>query len=183
MNTASARPTGWAIKGAAALLCLTVMGCDPQALKEGLGFGRQAPDEYQVVERAPLSVPPDFHLRPPRPGAARPQETDIRELAERILMGRGKPKPARERSPGELALLDRAGAAKAEPNIRQTISRENGGPAVESDGFVDNLMFWDQPEADATLVDPIGESARLRKNADEGRPVTDGETPTLGSDE
>ena len=58
-----------------------------------------------------------------------------------------------------------------------------GGPAVESDGFVDDLLCWDQPEADATLVDPVGESARLRKNADEGRPVTDGETPTLGSDE
>ena len=182
MSMASARPTGWAIKGAGALLCLTVMGCDTQALKEGLGFGRQAPDEYQVVERAPLSLPPDFQLRPPRPGAARPQETDIRELAERVLMGRGKPKPARERSPGELALLGRAGAAKAEPDIRQTISRENGGPAVESDGFVDNLMFWDQPDADATIVDPVGESARLRRNADEGRPVTDGETPTVGSE-
>lgn len=182
MSISSARPTGWAIKGAGALLCLTVMGCDTQALKEGLGFGRQAPDEYQVVERAPLSLPPDFQLRPPRPGAARPQETDIRELAERVLMGRGKPKPARERSPGELALLGRAGAAKAEPDIRQTISRENGGPAVESDGFVDNLMFWDQPEADTTIVDPVGESARLRRNADEGRPVTDGETPTVGSE-
>ena len=183
MSMISARWTGWAIKGAGVLLCLMVMGCDPQALKEGLGFGRQAPDEYKVVERAPLSVPPDFHLRPPRPGAERPQETDIRELAERVLMGRGKPTPPRERSPGELALLGRAGASKAEPNIRQTISRENGGPAVESDGFVDNLMFWDQPDADSTIVDPVGESARLRKNADEGRPVTDGETPTLGSEE
>jgi hypothetical protein len=182
MSKLSAPPTGWAIKGAGALLCLTVMGCDTQALKEGFGFGRQAPDEYQVVERAPLSLPPDFQLRPPRPGAQRPQETDIRELAERVLMGRGKPTPARERSPGELALLGRAGAAKAEPDIRQTISRENGGPAVESDGFVDNLMFWDQPDADATIVDPVGESARLRKNADEGRPVTDGETPTMGSE-
>ncbi len=183
MSMISPRWTGWAIKGAGALLCLTVMGCDQQALKEGLGFGRQAPDEYKVVERAPLSVPPDFHLRPPRPGAARPQEIDIREQAERVLMGRGKPKPARERSPGELALLGRAGASKAEPDIRQTISRENGGPAVESDGFVDNLMFWDQPDADATIVDPVGESARLRKNADEGRPVTAGETPTVGSEE
>ena len=37
---------------------------------------RGAPNEFVVGRSAPLVVPPDFALVPPRPGAPRPQETD-----------------------------------------------------------------------------------------------------------
>ena len=35
-------------------------------------MSKRAPDEFAVVRRAPLIVPPDFDLRPPDPGAPRP---------------------------------------------------------------------------------------------------------------
>ena len=34
-----------------------------------LGFEKSAPDEFAVVKRAPLTLPPEYGLRPPRPGA------------------------------------------------------------------------------------------------------------------
>ena len=40
-------------------------------IREDLGLGRNVPDEFAVVEHPPLSMPPDFSLRPPRPGAWR----------------------------------------------------------------------------------------------------------------
>ena len=40
------------------------------------------PDEFAVVTRAPLSLPPDYGLRPPRPGAARPNEASPRDDAQ-----------------------------------------------------------------------------------------------------
>jgi len=38
-------------------------------------------DEFAVVTKAPLIMPPDYNLRPPRPGAARPQEQSERQQA------------------------------------------------------------------------------------------------------
>ncbi len=55
--------------GAAGLL-LAAAGCS--GAKEALGLVQDPPDEFRVVSRAPLAIPPDFTLRPPRPGEARP---------------------------------------------------------------------------------------------------------------
>ena len=60
-------------------------GCE-QA-KQALGQSKQPPDEFAVFQRAPLSVPPDFGLRPPAPGAERPQAVNPRDQA-RAALGR-----------------------------------------------------------------------------------------------
>ena len=168
-----------AVLAAAALLA----GCG-DAIKQQLGLGRQSPDEYQVVEAAPLALPPDFHLRPPAPGAPRPQEQEVRRQAEEILLGpnaepRGVPAPPR--SPGELAFLNMAGANEADPGIRQLLNREGAVLAADDEGFVDSLMFWREGggEPQGLALDPVAESERLRENAAEGRAPTYGATPVI----
>ncbi|MFN7000635.1 MAG: DUF3035 domain-containing protein, partial [Elioraea tepidiphila] len=52
------------------------------------GFTRDPPDEFQVQTQAPLSMPPEFGLRPPRPGAPRPQEMAARDAAQGLLVAR-----------------------------------------------------------------------------------------------
>ena len=39
-------------------------GCDKA--KQALGQGKEAPDEFAVFQRAPLSLPPDYGLKPPQ---------------------------------------------------------------------------------------------------------------------
>lgn len=168
--------------GALAMLLasLALAGCGDK-VSRSLGLGKNVPDEYQVVENPPLSLPPDFHLRPPAPGAPRPQELDVRRQAEEILLG---PKPAAGgaaelRSAGELAFLNMAGATEADPGIRQVINQESSVLAAEDEGFVERLMFW-QPETVAGLaIDPVAESERLRDNVESGQPVTRGPTPVI----
>ena len=46
-------------------------GCSQGEVKENLGLVREAPDEFRVVSRPPLSVPREFFLTPPTPGAER----------------------------------------------------------------------------------------------------------------
>ncbi len=156
-----------------------------EGAKEKLGLTKQAPDEFRVHARAPLSVPPDFNLRPPRPGEARPQEGTARQQAQRVVFGLGKSygingaaRPNR-RSPGEEALLRRAGAGQAEPNIRQIVDRESGHINEEDQTFLDRLVFWRDAEATGEVIDADAEAKRLQENAALGRPATAGETPTI----
>ena len=62
---------------------LSLVGCG--GMQSALGLGKSPPDEFAVVTKAPLVVPPDFSLRPPRPGAPRPQELQPTETARRAL--------------------------------------------------------------------------------------------------
>src|SRR5918997_4152104 len=102
-----------AASGAAALLL--VAGCGGDTART-FGFTRDAPDEFQVTTRAPLSMPPALGDLPvPRPGADRPQEMSTRQAAEAALVpgvAIGQP-GARAAAPGprtagEQALLSQA---------------------------------------------------------------------------
>jgi hypothetical protein len=55
-------------------------------------MGKRAPDEFAVVRRAPLIVPPDFDLRPPDPGAPRPNIGTTADQARVALTG-SQPEP------------------------------------------------------------------------------------------
>jgi hypothetical protein len=86
----------------------------------GVFSGRSGPDALAVARAAPLVVPPDFALRPPVPGAPRPQEADSSTLALQAMFGG----PA-DRSASEKGALDAAGVARADPGIRSTAGDPN----------------------------------------------------------
>lgn len=94
--------------GGAALLALALTACGSDT-KQMLGLERSPPDEFAVVSRAPLSVPPEFSLRPPEPGAPRPQEGRASDQARRALTGAEMQAAYRRAglSPGEATLLAR----------------------------------------------------------------------------
>jgi hypothetical protein len=74
----------------AAALPLALTACE--GVKQELGLTKQPPDEFAVVaSKAPLVVPPDFTLRPPRPGAPRPQEQQPAEAARSALVASTQP--------------------------------------------------------------------------------------------
>ena len=161
-------------------LALMLSACD--ALRGSLGLDKRAPDEFAVVPSAPLALPPDYRLRPPELGAPRPTEMTPREQAETALFESGGTRRAEHvgpETPGEIALLDRAGAADANPEIRRIIDREFSPYVEEDESFFESLLFWRRDDPPGEVVDPVGESRRLRENAALGEPVTAGETPTI----
>ena len=161
-------------------LTLALSACGD--LRTALGLDKRAPDEFAVVTQAPLVLPPDYRLRPPQPGAPRPTETTPRTDAEAAVFEGASAEDAGEesaRTPGEAALLDHAGAADADPGIRQLLDREYATRAGEDEGFLDELLFWQEKAPPGEVVDPEGEARRLRENEALGAPVTAGETPTI----
>lgn len=66
---------------------LSLTACGGSSVKETLGLGRKAPDEFKVVSRPPLSVPPQFKLRPPSSTAESPIVVPADKKAQSIIVG------------------------------------------------------------------------------------------------
>ena len=92
---------------AVASVALVLSGCGKR------GYDRARPDEFTVARAQPLVVPPDFSLRPPQPGVARPQDNNPSAQALDALFGG----PA-ARSQSERSTLDNAGGDSASPGVR-----------------------------------------------------------------
>jgi len=157
-----------------AVLLMTACG----EVREDLGLGRNPPDEFAVVEHPPLSMPPDFGLRPPRPGAPSPLTVDTSQTAKDTLFNGTASIGASAASPGEQALLNSAGASKASPDIRATVDQESAQKVVASPHLVERLTDWSS-EKPATTVDPAAEAERLKQVKDNNQPVTQGATPVI----
>jgi len=112
--------------GALAVTALTSLS----ACGAGRRFsGSAGPDEMAVARSAPLVVPPDFALSPPKPGSARPQDVDSSTQALQAMFGG----PA-ARSAGETGTLNQAGGARAATGIRSEAG--DPGTAVVDKGAV-----------------------------------------------
>ena len=129
-----------------------------------LGLDPEPPDEFTVVSKAPLTIPPDFNLRPPQPGAPRPQEQNPTTRAQAALVGDAQAAPGAARTPGEVVLLQVARAQDADPDIRRVLNEETTQLAEREGGFVDRLLDRVRPEDDdAEVVNPTEEERRLRQ--------------------
>jgi len=159
---------------AALALGLALSGCG--RVREAVGLTKQPPDEFNVVTRAPLAMPPSLDvLPPPQPGAARPQELQPAEQAQAALFGTVLP-VEEAASGGEQALLADAQAGVAEPDIRETVDAEHMALLEDSQGWVEYLQFWrDFPDPSAVVIDPAKERARLQGNAALGLPANEGD--------
>lgn len=170
---------------AAAGLALVLGGC--AETRKSIGWDKDPPDEFRVVTRAPLSVPPEFGLRPPAPGAPRPQEGTTTDQVRGAITGSrpGARPPAQaarsvsRQTDGEAALLARIGGDRADPSIRGVVDREAASLADADRSFADRLIFWRDPEPPGTVIDAERESRRLRENQALGRTTTEGDTPIV----
>lgn len=142
---------------AACAATLTLTGCN--SVTRALGAEKVTPDEFRTVTIAPLTVPPEYNLRPPRPGEPRPNEIYPDQMARVALLGAST---RFDGSDAEALLIARAGGGEADPFIRSIIDGETAGVVRKSRGFADQIMFWRDGEyqapVDATPLDAEAEA-------------------------
>jgi hypothetical protein len=73
---------------------LLLPGCT--GFRQAIGLDRVGPDEFAVESRAPLTIPPEFDLRPPQPGAPRPQEASAADKARKVIDTAGPGEPGKQ---------------------------------------------------------------------------------------
>jgi hypothetical protein len=82
------------LAGASIFGLVLLPGCSD--FRVALGMDRVGPDEFAVESRAPLTIPPDFDLRPPQAGAPRPQDVTSAERARKVIDTAGPGEPGKQ---------------------------------------------------------------------------------------
>ncbi|MBT4880613.1 MAG: DUF3035 domain-containing protein [Alphaproteobacteria bacterium] len=136
--------------------------------RKALGLDRSSPDEFTVINRAPLSLPPNFNQQPTRgAGSSKSESTDSRALtateqAEQALFGQNNQRSTERTanyspSAGENAFLDLAGYTKTTQeeasNIRETVDQEAKVAQMDKT-FVQKMLFWQNKDQPGKAVDP-----------------------------
>ncbi|MDE1151929.1 MAG: DUF3035 domain-containing protein [Micavibrio sp.] len=163
----------------AAALLVSVAGCS--SVKKEFGVGRQSPDEFMVVKRAPLTLPPDYDLRPPSADSAPPASEAANQAKTAMLGAQGA---EATKGSAENELLTKMGAQSASADIRSTIDRENGIISLQNRTLVDKLIFWsDDPNDDSkvpsSVVNAKAEADRIKKDQAAGAPVSGTGVPVI----
>lgn len=103
-----------------------ILGFALIALVSGCGrnlFSKYAPDEFAVMSRAPLTLPPDVELR--APVAEEAHDRAQAHIRAKEALGASETKSKKiTKTKGDEALLAKTGADKADPNIRQDVNAE-----------------------------------------------------------
>lgn len=166
-----------------ALAALALGGCSE--VRQTIGLDRHSPDEFTVVSRAPLTLPPSLQpasLPKPRPGVARPQDSSPTQTAASAVLG-GKAAAARAaatgKSAGESALVGQVAAKGLDPDIRTKVDQETTQLIVADKSWIDGLLFWQTQEQPFSVVDPAKEQKRLREAQAQGKPVDGAGAPTV----
>jgi hypothetical protein len=109
-------------------------------VQRALGMEKNQPDEFAVVRRAPLVRPPEYNLRPPRPGEARPQELQPQQQAQAAIFGESLDP---EDASGEALFLERAGALYVEDSVRALVDAEESAIVRKSPEVVEHILYAD----------------------------------------
>ncbi|NQY82496.1 MAG: DUF3035 domain-containing protein [Alphaproteobacteria bacterium] len=159
----------------AAFTVILLVGCGGR-VGEVVSLNRSVPDEFVVVKRQPLTLPPDFALRPPAETDRNLQIAfaDVRREAKLALFGS---ETARETLGGitsasldealdssDQVLLDKAGAERSDPNIRRIVDQESTDLIRAKRTFVKELLsFIIDEEPPGKVLDSVDAERRVRQ--------------------
>ncbi len=136
-----------------------------------IGKEKSSPDEFQVIVRPPLSLPPNF--------AARPQEGTLGQSAAAAaptanaqasqLLGR---REGATRQFDQLFAFD-----KIDEDVRAKVDEETAGIIYER-RLPLQVIFGGLPDV-GPVVDKMAEDARIRRNRLQEKAINEGATPAI----
>src|SRR6266550_2983150 len=123
-------------------LGFSLIGCE--SLRQATGAAKLPPDEFTVLTKAPLILPPDYNLRPPQPGVASRNEIDADDQARAALFPANPTTAAAALgaaySDGEKLLLAKTNALAIDPNVRRSVSSDVG-QEDQGPGFAQRVLY------------------------------------------
>ena len=138
--------------------------------KRAIGSEKSSPDEFEVVVRPPLSLPPQFTSRPIG------KDTDTAAVAASNALGKSK-LILNQREANATSFDDLFAFDQIEENIRVKVDEETAGIRFER-RLPLQIVFGDLPNV-GPVVDKMAEDARIRRNQLQERAINEGATPAI----
>jgi len=127
------------------------------------------PNEFLVVAKPLLTVPPEYNLRPPAPGQARPQELSPEAQARVAVFGVDFGQAA---SDGEKLFIRAAGGGATERTVRSQVDFDAAQLVRKNRNFADMILNFGAGPGREPIIDPAAEAERLRAEAEALKDVT-----------
>jgi Protein of unknown function (DUF3035) len=152
-------------------VALALIGCE--SVREAAGITKEPPDEFAVVTKSPLVIPPDFNLKPPKPGAAPTNQASPTEAAQSALFGgdASGSAAAGNFSAEERVVLVNSGGANSDPSIRKQIAADEKQMEATDDSFTDQLLFSSPDPYKGAPLNADAEAQRIQTAKAQGQPV------------
>jgi len=103
------------------IISISLMGCGSELAKV-LGTDKMPPDEFTILTKPPLIIPPEYNLRPPAEGEIRPEPQQSSRDLQAILFGNSS--ASNQFSTSELNVMTGSGVGESIPNIREVLDSE-----------------------------------------------------------
>jgi hypothetical protein len=167
--------------GRVAVTCLLLAGFGLAAsgctgFRKAIGEEKSSPDEFEVVVRPPLSLPPNFFA----------SSKQLTETAPKAATSNDSPIDARSVAAAALGASEGRAAdnyeqlfnfAAVPDNIREIVDEETYGIRFER-RIPLQILFGGLPDI-GPVLDKFAEDQRLRRAIREGKSATDGGSPAL----
>lgn len=171
-------------------LCLAlplIAACSGGEVKSALGLKKHSPDEFMVLSRPALTVPPSFDLPEPTAPSVTPQSQAVVQ-AKSAVLGNGAAPAASAGTNAESAFLEKAGAANASSAIRLQLDQDARDAAAtylaadpaEEKGFFGRMFSPITLDSNPDpIVNPEAEKERIKQQIEDGGEVTGEDVPTI----
>jgi hypothetical protein len=103
------------------ILPIFLIGCGSELAKV-LGTDKLPPDEFTILTKPDLIIPPDYNLRPPAEGEIRPNPQQPSRELQAILFSNSS--NSEDFSQSEINLMTGADVAESIPNIKEVLDSE-----------------------------------------------------------
>lgn len=136
-----------------------------------IGLEQSKPDEFSISKNVPLTMPPNFSLRPVGDGQQTAQR-DSRAIRNAKQLFISELQQDNTLSSADIAILSQANAEKAIPNIRNIVDEESTALAKLDAKLVDKILFWKDPTPSGTIISASEEQKRINADQALGKPIT-----------
>lgn len=174
------------------LMGVMMMGAGCTEVKKTLGLERDPPDEFSVVPRAEISLPPDFNLMPPQASSVprgdvlggpdkRSQEMTPQLKAKNALFGGNPKEQIKTKAPlskGEKGFMNalvpyqKAGDQEAR-DIRRVLDEETGVNTTTDKTWVQKLLSWQKTDRNKEAIDPRAEHQKIYGTQPDGTIISE----------